>query len=75
MQESEQPVGVNARAFARDVRRQLIFPIRVLVERQLGENRFLPDLNAVATHAIVFLDNPPAVLYGFAAIIRSEEHA
>ena len=53
--------GFDARAFADQAGRLLIFPVRILVARQPHEDRGLPDVHLVAAHAIVFADHPPAV--------------
>src|SRR3712207_8688110 len=53
-------------AFGRQPRRQLLLALRRLVHRQSREDRLLADLHHVAAHAVVLLDDPPA--------LRSEEH-
>jgi len=68
-EESAEPFGIDARAFGGEHRRQITFLI-ALVHGQRLQHGFLADVNLVAADAIIFCDDPPAVLYVLAAISR-----
>ena len=67
-----QPFGIDARAFAGQHRRQvlLVFP---LILRQAHQHGLLPDSDLMAADAIIFRDDPPALLDG-RALVRGLVH-
>ena len=69
VQKAQQPIWIDARAFAGQTRRQKIFPILRLILRQIHQHRALADLKRVTAHTIVFLYDPPTILNILAPLI------
>src|SRR5438445_2234288 len=67
LQETLQPLGIDARAFGQELGRKLL--LRVLVTSHSHQRSFLAGDELVAAHAVIFLDHPPAFL-NVAAIIE-----
>ena len=60
LQELLQPLGRNPRAFGEKFGRQLVLVVAVLLQsHQYGR---LAGIKLVAAHAVVFLNDPPALL-------------
>src|ERR1700733_10760385 len=55
-----QPLGIDARAFGQELRRKLLG--RFLVALHSHQRRLLASNKLMASHAVVFLDHPPAFL-------------
>ncbi len=61
-QESPQPFGIDARAFGQKLRRELVLPVWILILFHSHQNGLLPRNELMASHAVVLLYHPPAVL-------------
>ena len=66
-EEALEPFGIDARAFAGQHRRQILL-VLPLILRQAHQDRALADSDLMAADAIVFRDDPPALLDGGALI-------
>src|SRR5215472_15716518 len=69
LQEAQQPFGIDALAFGKQLRRQLL--LRVPVTVHAHEDGLLPGNELKAPQAVVFLNHPPAFLDVLAIVLRA----
>ena len=69
-QEALQPFRIDARSFTGQDRREADL-VLALIHGQIHQDRSLADIDLVAAHAVVFRDDPPALLNGGALVRRA----